>query len=189
MNVYDFDKTIYHGDSTVDFYFHCLKKYPEISLLVPGVALRFLKYKRGKITKTQFKEHFYKFLTRLPDAERETELFWDGHIKDVHEWYMKNRRDDDVIISASPEFLVRGAAGRIGINEVIASAVDPKTGKYTGVNCYGDEKVRRFYKRFPNGEINEFYSDSYSDSPLARLAKSAFIVNGETVRAWEEKKS
>ena len=26
MNVYDFDKTIYNGDSTLDFYFFCLKK-------------------------------------------------------------------------------------------------------------------------------------------------------------------
>lgn len=26
MNVYDFDGTVYAGDSTVDFYFFCLRK-------------------------------------------------------------------------------------------------------------------------------------------------------------------
>lgn len=26
MNVYDFDKTIYDGDSTIDFYLYCVKK-------------------------------------------------------------------------------------------------------------------------------------------------------------------
>ena len=30
MNVFDFDKTIYDGDCTVDFYMYCLKKYPVI---------------------------------------------------------------------------------------------------------------------------------------------------------------
>ena len=30
MNVYDFDKTIYKGDSTLDFYFFCLRKKPII---------------------------------------------------------------------------------------------------------------------------------------------------------------
>ena len=25
MNVYDFDQTIYHGDSTVDFYLYCVR--------------------------------------------------------------------------------------------------------------------------------------------------------------------
>ena len=30
MNIYDFDETIYDSDSTKDFYFYCLKKYPKI---------------------------------------------------------------------------------------------------------------------------------------------------------------
>ncbi len=30
MNVYDFDGTIYSGDSTIDFYLFCLRKQPEI---------------------------------------------------------------------------------------------------------------------------------------------------------------
>lgn len=32
MNIYDFDETIYDSDSTKDFYFYCLKKYPKILL-------------------------------------------------------------------------------------------------------------------------------------------------------------
>ena len=30
MNVYDFDKTIYNGDSTRDFYLYSLIKHPEM---------------------------------------------------------------------------------------------------------------------------------------------------------------
>ena len=35
INVYDFDKTIYNGDSTIDFYLFCLKKKFSIILLLP----------------------------------------------------------------------------------------------------------------------------------------------------------
>lgn len=35
--------------------------------------------------------------------------------------------------------------------------------------------------------IDEFYSDSHSDDPLARLAKQAFLVKGEKLTPWEFK--
>ncbi|MBQ7745742.1 MAG: polysaccharide biosynthesis protein GtrA, partial [Ruminococcus sp.] len=58
------------------------------------------------------------------------------------------------------------------------------TGIYDGVNCHGKEKVRRFYEVFPDRKIEEFYSDSYSDSPLAEIADKAFMVDGEKVTKW-----
>ena len=36
MNVYDFDKTIYDGDSTADFYIFSLKRHKKILLLAPS---------------------------------------------------------------------------------------------------------------------------------------------------------
>ena len=33
MNVYDFDKTIYDGDSSVDFYKFSLKRHPKLARL------------------------------------------------------------------------------------------------------------------------------------------------------------
>lgn len=61
MNVYDFDKTIYEGDSTIDFYLFCLKKYPQILKYLPKQILGMLKYKIKSINKTQFKEDFFLF--------------------------------------------------------------------------------------------------------------------------------
>ena len=66
----------------------------------------------------------------------------------------------------------------------MASKVDKKTGKYEGINCHGKEKVRRFYEMFPNGKIDDFYSDSYSDSPLAEISKKAFLVKGDELKDW-----
>ena len=48
MNIYDFDETIYDSDSTKDFYFYCLKKYPKILLSVPIMAWTFVLHILGE---------------------------------------------------------------------------------------------------------------------------------------------
>ena len=67
MNVYDFDKTIYNGDSTIEFYLYCVLKKPVILLCFPRQLWGAICYKLGFINKTQFKEIFYCFLTSLGD--------------------------------------------------------------------------------------------------------------------------
>ena len=44
MNVYDFDKTIYDGDSTADFYLYALGKHKKNLLLAPSLATAAMKY-------------------------------------------------------------------------------------------------------------------------------------------------
>ena len=187
MNAYDFDKTIYDGDSTADFYLFSLKRHPKILLLAPsllGSAARYYAFKSG--TKTQFKEVMYCFL-RYCDTERDVADFWNKNKAKIKRYYLSQQKPDDVIISASPEFLLQPICNRLGINSLIASRVDPKTGKYTGENCHGKEKVLRFRKLFPNTQIEEFYSDSHSDDPLAEIAKKAFLVKGEQLSEWSKK--
>ena len=48
----------------------------------------------------------------------------------------------------------------------------------------GKEKVKRFYQVFKNGKIDNFYSDSKSDTPLAELADKAFIVKKNNITDW-----
>ena len=90
-----------------------------------------------------------------------------------------------MIISASPEFLLAPICKKLEIKHLIASKVDSKSGKYSGVNCHGKEKVRRFYEEFSDGEIDKFYSDSFSDTPMAEISKKAFLVNGNKITEWE----
>jgi phosphoserine phosphatase len=68
---------------------------------------------------------------------------------------------------------------------VIASCVSPLDGKTEGLNCYHEEKVRRFREVFSDGHIEAFYSDSYSDEPLALLAEKAYIVDGDELIDWD----
>ena len=185
MNVYDFDKTIYDGDSTADFYIYSLKKHKKIILFTPSLIcafIRFYVFKRG--TKTMFKEKMYRFLEYC-DIENDVTEFWDKHQHKIKKFYLEQQKSDDVIISASPEFLLQPICKKLTINNLIASRVDCKSGKYNGINCHGKEKVRRFYENFANETINEFYSDSYSDTPLAEIADKAFIIKKNKIIEWK----
>ena len=184
MNVYDFDKTIYAGDSTRDFVSWCVHRKPILGLkLLPGTAA-FGGYLLKQCGKTYFKEKFYWFLSDIPNVLEWVEKFWDDHEENIQSWYLEQKQEDDVVISASPEFLLRPICERLGIKHLIASQVDTDTGMYLGKNCHGEEKVRRFRKVFDT-EIDAFYSDSLSDAPMANLAKHAYLVEDDIIIPWE----
>ena len=114
----------------------------------------------------------------VPDADAWAEDFWRTHERRFRPWYLAQKQPDDLVVSASPEFLLAPACRRLGIRPPIASRVDARTGRYTGLNCKGAEKVSRFREQYPDAEIGQFYSDSRSDAPLAHLARRAFLRPG-----------
>lgn len=185
VNVYDFDNTIYNGDSTADFIIYSLKKHPKIFLTLPNTFKAFIKFyvfKKG--SKTQFKEILYRLL-KYCDIESDVPAFWETHMKNIKKWYLDSKKENDVIISASPEFLLEIPCENLGIKYLMASRVDPHTGLYYGENCHGEEKVRRFYEKFPeNIKVDNFFSDSYSDTPLAKIASKSYIVKGNNLLDW-----
>lgn len=184
MNVYDFDKTIYDGDSTIDFYFYCLRKDFNIIRSIPVQIKGLFLYKIGKISKTACKEMFFDFLRNTYNLENKVKCFWDENEHKIKKWYKNKQKSDDVIISASPYFLLYEICNRLKIAYLIASDVEMNTGKFKSKNCYGDEKLRKFRERFPNAELDEFYSDSHSDMPMALIAKDAYIVKKEDIYSW-----
>jgi len=188
MNVYDFDKTIYDGDSTLDFYLFALKRKPGLIKYLPIQVLGCLKYLLGICTKLEFKEKFYYFLNGIDDTDNLIEVFWNEKQSKIKEWYLNSKKDSDLIISASPVFLLEPICKKIGIKHLIASEVNKKTGICEGENCYGEEKVVRLKKEFRDATIKEFYSDSLSDSPLSLLADKRFIVSGANIVEWDEYK-
>ena len=184
MNVYDFDGTIYDGDSTVDFYLYSLKRNPALLRYLPKQAWGFLLYFCKRIGKTQLKEYFFSFLCGI-EVQSTVESFWEQNQKKIYTWYLNQQKQDDIIISASPVFLLKPICNRIGIKHLIASEVDPKTGMFTGENCRGQEKVRRLTEEYNVTHIDCFYSDSRSDLPLAKIADAAFLVEKGVVKEWK----
>lgn len=185
MNVYDFDDTIYHGDSTKDFCLFLLKRHPGLVRYLPRAGIVFLQFLRGQKDKTAFKESLFRIFSGVKNIDKEIILFWDEHLSRIKPFYQQIQREDDIIISASPDFLLRPCCEKLGINHLLASNVHPRNGRYLGVNCHGHEKVRRFLAAgFSLQNIEKFYSDSYSDSPLAQYADESFLVMGHSLRPW-----
>lgn len=177
MNVYDFDKTIFYPDSTVTLLKFLLKRFPRVFYeQAEVIALGIWKhYKTGD--PTPMKEAALSVLSFVPDIDALVEEFWEENLCRIARWYLDRKKPDDLIISASPEFHLRPLADMLGI-ALIATPTDKYSGRITGINCSGEEKVRRFLLEYPGEQIDEFYSDSLSDEPLARMAKKAFLVKG-----------
>ena len=184
-NVYDFDNTIAGFDSGSAFTLFCMRRHPGLLRFLPysiAELARFLLKRR----KAPDKGEFYGYLRALPDWQEEVRLFWQAKAEaKLQPWYLAQLRPDDIIISCSPDFLLRPLCDQLGVR-LIATRVNTETGLLEGFSCYGAEKVRRLREDFGEIEINEFYSDSRSDAPLAALAQRAFLVKGDRRTAWPE---
>lgn len=184
MNVYDFDETILRGDSTFRFTRYCLIRHPGVLRALPGFLRAFFAYRRGEITFTQGKEKLLSYFRYLPNIETDLARYWKADFSRIKAWYIHQKREDDVVISASPEFLIKPACAALGLRYVYGTLVDPRTGAFRAANCSGEEKVKRLKEELGDVEIDEFYSDSHKDDPLARLAKRAYMVKGDRITPW-----
>ena len=175
MNVYDFDKTIYPADSASHFWQFCVKRHPAAFLSLFRAAGPALKLLRGEVARGELKQAMFSCLKYTADPLAEAEAFWDAHIHRIYPWYLEQKRSDDLVISASPAFLISAACRRLGIR-CLATEMDPATGRLLSPNCYGEEKPVRFRAACGDAHIDEFYSDSFSDSPMMLLADRAFLI-------------
>lgn len=187
MNIFDFDGTIYRGDSTVDFILYCFRKKPSLVRYLPGQGKAAYAYFRKRMEKTAFKEQLYRMFQGC-DAQKLLVSFWEEHADNIYPWYQDVHRSTDIVISASPEFLLAPICRKLGVAHLIASRVNPATGAYTGENCWGQEKVRRLEEELGITECEDFYSDSYSDQPLADIAQRAFLIKKGDVLPWNPQK-
>jgi len=186
FNVYDFDKTIYDGDSTIDFYLYCLLKQKSLIKFLPIQIYALAMYILGKYNKNKFKEVFFIFVKELKNIDDDIENFWKLNFKKIKPWYLKQKNKNDIIISASPYFLLKPIKQLLNIREVIATDINKKNSHINGLNCYGKEKVRRLNKTYKDFTIEKFYSDSLSDNPLAEVAKEAYLVKKDKITPWQD---
>ena len=184
MNTYDFDQTIFNPDSSYAFYMYCLKKYPGAVLpTVPKSLVKAAAYRKKKLPAKQLKEQLFSFLPKIHDIDGVVADFWREKSGGLAKWYLAQKQEDDIIISASPEFLLGPICRQLGVR-LICTQMDKYTGKITGENCHDAEKVRRFREAFPNAHTENFYSDSLTDLPMAEIADRAYIVRKEEIRPW-----
>ena len=187
MNVYDFDKTIFKGDCSFGFCFWCLKRHPKLWFTyLPKTTKNLILNKMGKLPEAQMHRKFLAYLMQIDDFDKQIEKYWDKNEKKIASWYLAQKRSDDLIISASPACIMGPIAKRLGVN-YIATDFDREYGVFLNNLMYAREKARYIFDHgFP--KIENFYSDSLSDTPLALCAEKAYLVtnNASTVIDWPD---
>lgn len=181
VNVYDFDHTIYNGDCSLDFIRFCLRRYPNTWPVISVHIFAALTHAVSGERK-QFKEAVFSILKAVPSTA--VDSFWNHNKHKIKSWYLDIRRSDDIIISASPEFLLEPMVKTLGA-VLIGTRMDPRTGVIDGENCRGVEKVNRLTKYRGDLQIRKFYTDHISDIPLAKMAEESYMVRGNRITAFE----
>src|SRR5574344_616850 len=155
LYLYDFDGTIYDGDSSVDFFKFCLKKNKKMLKMLFPVLNKYLSYKTKSISDTELKEYIFSFLKYFDNIDDLVNEFWISHKSKIKDF-----------------------CNKLKVKDLIASDVDKKTGHFNKPNNRGEEKVKVFRKKYADAIIEEMYSDSEHDKPLFLLAKKAILVKG-----------
>lgn len=179
MNIYDFDDTIYNGDTNRDILMYGFKKHPFLVLKALKKAKKLQNdYKRGVIEFERVKEAMLSFIFEIKNYPKFINDFVDSHMKNIKPWYLNRRTQNDIIISASYELWIMQFCKRLGIRYVIATKTD-SDGRIIGKNCKGAEKLKRLASVIPNAVIVSAYSDSSCDIPILEAARTAYVVEGD----------
>lgn len=186
MNVYDFDNTLYDGESTFDFYFFCLRKHPKLAKYAFVVLFTFAKYKMCLVSEDKMlslcETYVNKFLNDCPNAKAYVKEFWTKNAKKLKSFYKDVHKDDDVVISASFGFLIKDALEMLSISNSLCSEVDLDSGKIKRL-CFRKNKSELFEKTLGEKSIDDFYTDSYNDMPLMKKARgNVFLVRKDKIR-------
>lgn len=198
--VYDFDGTLYDGDSFIDFFIFSIKKYPITVITLILLPVYVLLWKIKAIDDKKLKEQFLVFLkNKTPDfRENLVSDFWKSKKYKLFSWIddeLKRDKEtglDLICISASPDFLLLNFVKNLGFNKVICSDFYNETKKLhlmKSKNCKGDEKVSRLNawgaKNKVIFSVKKMVSDSFVDMPLFKLAEKCYFVKDKKMEFLE----
>lgn len=77
MRVFDFDNTIYDGESVIDFYLFSLRRNPKVARYVPVVLYHLLRYKLGRTTMADLEQAGRKYAAQYLSSLT-TQRGWSG---------------------------------------------------------------------------------------------------------------
>lgn len=186
--VYDFDKTVYSKETSVEFMKFYISKHPKYILKFIFNLIKIL-FNIKDLSKV--KNIFFDIL-KDKNIELDIENFWKIHKKYIYEYFWEeikeNKKNAEVLIliSASPDFLLDKIYKELGFDILIATKY--KNFLMVSKNCKYEEKVNRL-NELGDFEVDTFYSDSMSDMPLFEISKNKFtIVKGKKIQGLAFKK-
>ncbi|EXM37454.1 phosphoserine phosphatase [Ruminococcus albus SY3] len=190
MKVFDFDNTLYHGESSIDLAFYLIRRNKRILLYVPSILINLAKYKMCLVDREKAEQEINDFLKVAVkdkyEAAEIVESFWDENSYRLDENMIKRVRKDDVIITAGPDMLIDGIKDKLGTDNIISSIIDPDKREMVYFN-FGENKAKRYKEVYGDTPIESFYTDSFNDKPLMKLATKVYIVEKGRLKRMTEK--
>lgn len=185
MQVFDFDNTLYKGESGFDFAMYIIRRKPSLLKLLPRILKILKDYKSVSMTEDEFRER----LSSLIDL---TNLTKDTILNYLDDFWMKNRSKlyknvlekvskKDVIVTASPTFMLEPIKYLLGTDRIIGTEFDLDARAINYLN-FSHNKVKKFKEEYPHKSIKNLYTDSFNDAPLMQISKNVYLVkkNGKT---------
>jgi phosphoserine phosphatase len=192
MKVFDFDSTIYRGESPVDFTFFMIRHNKKIIRYVPRILFCLASYKLHLIKKEKLESLSNEFIEKVlddPDSLNEfVSQFWATHARKLNPDIVKLIDSGDVIITASPSFLINGVSDLINTKHILGTEIDLKQKKLIWYN-FGDNKVDRYRSIYGYRQIDAFYTDSFYDEYLMGISREVYIVRHGIVHKLPKRRS
>lgn len=191
--VFDFDHTLYDGDSGSHLFAWLIRRNPLrvlaalLATPVLGPMVAFLPTRRHGISGYVWIGSFG--LHRVREFDRVIDRYVATHRDEIArrllpaalEVLARHRADGDrvVVATGAPPELARAILGFVAHEDVpvIGTAVGPRWGAVVATrHCHNEEKMRMLRER-GYGDIEVAYSDSTADLPLLRAARRPVVVN------------
>lgn len=186
---FDFDGTLTRSDTFMPFLHHCAgwRYYPKLLLVAPVLAGYLTKLVANDVAKEAVLTAFLRGCTetRLEKAactfvaqELPRRLLSEGMQK-LHEHQQQGHYC--ILVSASPELYLTEWARQQGFDGILGTRLAVSdgrlTGKLSGRNCFGEEKVVRIETEYGQDCWRDSfaYSDSVTDMPLLKRAANGFL--------------
>lgn len=186
MKVFDFDNTLYRGESCIDFTLYMIRCNKRIILMLPMIFFNLIRYKLCIISKNEIETLINDSMQKIIKDKNEvlsiTKDFWDKNIRKLNTGLIESITEDDAVISAGPRFLLEAVIHNIGTSNLICSEVDLDKKQIIYLN-FGENKVKEYRKKYGTTPIDSFYTDSYNDKAMMDISDEVYLV-----RKWKIKR-
>lgn len=196
LAIFDVDYTITKKETLMELYKYSIKENKKNLIYIPRALVSGLLYVMKIYDEKKVKECFLKFIDNMNEEDLNdfTERFYENRLskilyKDSLEMMKKLKSKGYYIflISASPEFYLKKLYKIKEVDKIIGTKFNFENGKFiremNGLNCKGEEKVKRLNEVLKEEKIqvdfknSYMFSDSLADKPLLDLVGKPYLIN------------
>ena len=155
VKVFDFDNTIYKGESSIDFSFYMIRHNKKILRYVPKILISLAGYKLCLLKKEKLESIINDFLFGVLDGTESITAyigqFWESHAHKLNQAILHLVEPEDVILSASPIILIRGI--RCGVPCALLFGKVVTDLRVPHVHGHGDQPLVRHLNEAERGHV------------------------------------